>query len=138
MTTAAKLSNTPKAILPTSMSLRNADTGAILVARLEIARTLWQRGVGLIGRKGMAKDEGLWLRPCNSIHTFGLRFAIDLLFLDRDGKALRIACNVPPCRVCGPVRGAKTVVELPAGALEHADVRVGTRFEVVAAGSRAV
>lgn len=106
--------------------------------RLEIARTLWQRGAGLIGRAGMAEGEGLWLRPCSSIHTFGLRFAIDVLFLDREGRTLRIACSVRPCRVCGPVWGAKTVVELPAGVLEQADVRIGARFEVVAAGSRAV
>lgn len=110
--------------------LRNRDTGAILAPRLEIARTAWQRSVGLIGRARMEEGEALWLRPCNGIHTFGLRFAIDALFLDREGRALCIASHVRPCRVRGPVWGAKTVVELPAGALEKAGVRLGERFEI--------
>ena len=110
--------------------LRNRDTGAILAPRLEIARTAWQRSVGLIGRARMEEGDALWLRPCNGIHTFGLRFAIDVLFLDREGKALRIASDVRPCRVRGPVWGAKTVVELPAGALAKAGVRIGERFEI--------
>ena len=112
--------------------LQNAETGEILVARLEIARTLWQSAVGLIGRARLAPDAALWLHPCNAIHTFGLRFAIDVLFLDREDRVVRAVSGLRPCRICGPVWEAKSVVELPGGALQRLAVPVGTRVRVVA------
>ena len=101
------------------------DTGEILIPRLEVACTFWQRAIGLIGRTTLARDEALWLHPCNSIHTFGLRFPIDVLFLDAKGCVLHIAQDLRPCRICWPVLKAKTVVELPAGTLAELTVSVG-------------
>ncbi len=113
--------------------LRNAATGEVVVPHLEIARTAWQNAVGLIGRARLAADAGLWLHPCNGIHTFGLRFAIDALFLDAQGRVMRVVSDLKPCRICGPVWKAKTVVELPAGTLAQCGVTVGTRLEVASA-----
>ena len=73
--------------------------------------------MGLMGRSNLASGEGLWIEPCNSIHMFFMLFAIDVLFLDRDGKVKRVLLRLRPWRVSPIVFGARTVVELPAGTL---------------------
>jgi hypothetical protein len=111
--------------------LREAETGRIVVARLEPANTPWKQAIGLLGRRELAPDAGLALTPCNGIHTLGMRFALDVLFLDRDGVAVRLAPNIRPWRICGPVWRARTVVELPAGAIACQGLELGRRYELV-------
>jgi uncharacterized membrane protein (UPF0127 family) len=111
--------------------LREAETGRIVVARLELADTAWKQAIGLLGRRALAGDAGLCLSPCNGIHTLGMRFALDVLFLDRNGMALRLAANVRPWRICGPMWRARTVIELPAGTLARQQLAQGRRYEVV-------
>jgi len=94
-----------------------ADSGHVLVPELEIARTGWSRFVGLMGRRDLPGGAGLWIEPCNSIHMFFMRFAIDVLFLDREGRVKRVLLRLRPWRVSPIVFGARTVVELPAGTL---------------------
>jgi uncharacterized membrane protein (UPF0127 family) len=89
----------------------------VLVAELEVARTSWSRFVGLMGRRSITPGHGLWIEPCNSIHMFFMRFAIDVLFLDREGRVKRVLLELKPWRVSPIVFGARTVVELPAGTL---------------------
>lgn len=110
--------------------LCNGKTGEILVPRLEVAQAIWQRAVGLIGRASLAGDEALWLHPCNSIHTFGVRFPIDVLFLDAEGRVLHIRHGLQPCRVCWPIWKAKTVVELPAGTLARLAIALGALLAI--------
>ncbi len=110
--------------------LRDLDTGRIVVDRLEVASSFWLRSIGLLGRRALAADGGMWLEPCGSVHTFGLAFSIDLLFLDRDRRALRTVSVLKPWRVAGPVRGARVVVELPAGTLARTGSKVGNRFHL--------
>ncbi|HZT42641.1 MAG TPA: DUF192 domain-containing protein [Chthonomonadaceae bacterium] len=110
------------------MTLREVETGRIVVARLEVADTAWKRSIGLLGRKELAPDSGLWLSPCNGVHTLGMCFAMDVLFLDAEGCVLRQVANLRPWRFCGPVRGARTVVELPAGTLAALKLRPGCRY----------
>src|SRR2546421_8542858 len=91
--------------------LLQTNTNRVLVARLEIADTLWKQTVGLLGRNGLPPEGGLWLEPCNGIHTFGMRFSIDVLFLDAEGHALRVVSSLKPWRIYGPVWKARAVVE---------------------------
>jgi uncharacterized protein len=97
-------------------------TGAVLAARTVRADRFLPRLIGLLGRAGLAQGEGLLLEPCSSIHTLGMRFPIDVLFLDAEGAVLRALRDVAPWRVPAPVRGARMVLELPAGTL----ARTGT------------
>lgn len=97
------------------MALRNETRDVVLAARPEVARGMLARGRGLLGRRALAPGEALVLAPCGSIHMFGMRFAIDALFLDRDGVCLAVARNLRPWSVGPLVRGARAVVELPAG-----------------------
>jgi uncharacterized membrane protein (UPF0127 family) len=111
--------------------LRDAESGRIVVARLETAHTIWRQTVGLLGRRELTEDEGLCLAPCNGIHTLFMRFALDVMFLDRAGVALRLAPDVRPWRICGPVRGARTVIELPAGTISRRQLKIGARYELI-------
>jgi uncharacterized membrane protein (UPF0127 family) len=114
-----------------SYQLREVPSGRVIVERLEVARSIWRQAVGLIGRRELNADEGLWLEPCDSIHTFGMRFAIDVLFLDRSGALLRAVSDLRPWRVCWPVRHARTVVEIPAGVVASRNIRPGFRYQIV-------
>ncbi|HZP83180.1 MAG TPA: DUF192 domain-containing protein [Chthonomonadaceae bacterium] len=108
--------------------LCEAETRRVVVARLEVAASAWQRAVGLMGRSSLAEDAGLWLQPCNGVHTFFLRFPLDLLILDREGCAVRLVSHLRPWRVFLPVRGGHTTVELPAGTLAAQGLRQGARY----------
>ena len=70
-----------------------------------------------MGRSDLAPGAGLWIEPCNSIHMFFMRFAIDVLFLDREGRVKRVLLKLRPWRVSPIVFGARTTVELRAGTL---------------------
>lgn len=108
--------------------LYEAETERIVVPRLEVADTARKRALGLMGRKRLGADEGLWLEPCNGIHTFFMRFPLDVLILDAQGQALRTLTGVRPWRFCLPMRGGRTVVELPAGTLAAQEIQVGRRY----------
>ena len=99
------------------MRLLEAESGRIVVEDLELARTSWARFVGLMGRPRLERGKGLWIEPCNSIHMFFMRFAIDVLFLDKQRRVKKVMLNLKPWRISPIVFGARTVVELPSGTL---------------------
>jgi uncharacterized protein len=82
---------------------------------------------GLLGRRSLELDEGLLLRPAGSVHTAFMRFPIDVVFVDEEGRVLRVADRVKPWRAAG-AKGAKAVVELPAGAAAAARIAPGQRL----------
>jgi uncharacterized membrane protein (UPF0127 family) len=96
--------------------LVDRQSGRVVVASLVLATTFWQRLAGWQFRSLPPAGTGLLLAPCSSVHTFGMRFAIDLAFLAADGKLLALRPHVPPWQIVGPVRGARAVLELPSGA----------------------
>ena len=101
--------------------------------RLAVAASLWARGRGLMGRRVLAEDEGLYLPGTNSIHMLFMRFPIDCVFVgdehaDGSREVVGIRERLAPWRgVVWWVRGAKAAVELPAGAVNKAGIRVGAR-----------
>jgi uncharacterized protein len=103
--------------------------GAIVCESCSVADTAFARMRGLLGRRGLESGEGLLLRPASSVHTFFMRFPIDVVFVDRCGEVLKVAAAVPPWRAVG-CRGAKAVVELAAGEAAHRGVHPGTRLAV--------
>ena len=109
--------------------LRNASNGTLLAGRVARADTFWQRGIGLLLRSNVDPDEGLWIDQCSAIHTMMMRASIDVFFLDKDGRVLRIANAVPPNRPALTCHDAVAVVELGAHDGESArDVLVGDRL----------
>ncbi len=103
--------------------------GAVVCERCTIADSPLPRMRGLLGKRDLRSDEGVLLRPAGSVHTFFMRFPIDIVFLDRDGRVLRIAESVTPWRTAA-ARGAKAVLELRAGECARRRLLIGDMLEV--------
>jgi len=104
-------------------------SGHVLAENLEFARTLGRRMRGLLGRDGLPPGGGLMIERCASIHTFFMKFPLDVLFLSDDLTVRRMFRHLKPWRLVVAF-GARHVVELPAGALEAADVAPGDRLRI--------
>jgi len=104
--------------------LENAD-GTVVCARCSLATSPWPRMKGLLGRSGLAPDEGMLFRPAGSIHMFFMRFAIDAVFCDKELTVIDVVTGLQPWKVAGR-RGAKVVIELAEGAADG--VRSGDRL----------
>jgi uncharacterized protein len=110
--------------------LLNQTQNCEIIQDLQVADCFWSRLVGLLGKKGLSGQEGMWFDRCNSIHTFGMRFSLDLIFLDRSMKVKALKRNVPPGRMTWPVFGARSVVELASGSLDKMKIEIGDQLHV--------
>ncbi len=110
------------------LRLRHQPTGLEVVERVEEAADFVGRGIGLLGRDALEPGAGLWIHPCKSIHTFGMRFAIDAVFLDRRHRVVRVVGGLRPWRMVPLVWRASSVVELPAGRAAEVDIRPGDQL----------
>lgn len=109
-------------------------TGAIRLAeRIESANTWKERTRGLIGRS-LTADEGLYIAPCSSIHTFFMPGPIDAVFLDAEGEALALYHSLPPWRATRWISGAAGVLELAPGTLERSGIQLGQKVDVSSNG----
>ena len=114
-----------------ALALINERTRAAIATEVELASTRATRRRGLLGRDSLPPSSALMLTPCLAVHTAFMRFAIDVVFLDADLRVVHLARQVPPWRVVGK-RGAKCVVELPAGECSRRDFEVGDELVLVA------
>jgi uncharacterized membrane protein (UPF0127 family) len=112
------------------LRVTNERTGKVLGDAVNEARSLRSRVRGLLGRRSLESGEGLWIEPCSSIHMFFMRFAIDAVFTDREGRVVRAVSHLRPWRVATGGRGACAVLELPAGTISHTATRVGDLLRV--------
>jgi uncharacterized protein len=110
--------------------LKNATTGEVIAEQVRYAESWWDRLAGFIPKRVIEPDEGLWFRDCWAIHTLGMRAQIDVIFLDAHGCIVRTDREVRLNRPVIACRGARSVVELGAGALEGRDLLVGDRLEL--------
>ncbi|MDA0578048.1 MAG: DUF192 domain-containing protein [Verrucomicrobia bacterium] len=92
--------------------------GVLLLKRLDLAETFGSRLRGLLGRDQLPQDEGLYLAPCRAVHTFGMRFALDLLFVDRQWRVQRVVRHVGAGRMAWGGWQAHGVIEMTAGTLK--------------------
>ena len=104
---------------------RNTEIGA----RIEIASTAGRRNKGLLGRTGLNSGGGLWIVPCEAVHTFAMKFAIDLLYLDKAHRVVKVRHAVRPGRISGALR-AHSVIELPAGTLAATETQRGDQLQL--------
>jgi len=101
-----------------------------LLAVAETADTPTSRTQGLLGRDSLAPGHGLILDPCRLIHTFFMRFAIDVVFLDRRGRVTRVVRDVRPFRFAWGGWSAHVTLELPAGTLARVPVAPGAQLRL--------
>jgi uncharacterized protein len=117
-----------------TVSLKTVE-GQVVCERCFVADSHWPRMRGLLGRRGLESGEGLLLKPAGSVHTFFMRFPIDVVFLSREGDVLKVARALPAWRLAG-ARRAKAALELGADEAERRGISVGTRLDLtVLAGS---
>ena len=107
----------------------NVSKGYVLSVGVVAVESLWDRMKGLIGRDYLEKGESLWIRPCNSVHTLGMKFPIDVLFLDFENRVVGVSERISPNRISKFVFKAKSVLELPAGTLSATVTKVGDRVD---------
>ena len=99
-----------------------------------LATSPFPRMRGLLGRRNLASEEGILLRPAGSVHTFFMRFPIDVVFLDRELHVLRVAADVKPWRAVAQ-RGARAVLELRSGEAKRRGVAEGTALRIEGEGT---
>ena len=111
----------------------NLTRGTVLATSLETAASGKKRKKGLLGRDGLAPGGGLWIVPCESVHTFFMRFPIDLVYLDRRNRVRKLRSSVGAWRLSACF-SAHSVVELPAGTIRSTETRKGDALEFVPTG----
>jgi len=108
----------------------NRRSGKYLASEVVAATTVFKRMKGLLGRDSLSAGEALWIKPCKSVHTIGMRFPIDLVFLDRDFKVVGLKENIPPNRFSSFVFRASGVLELPVGTIAWSETESGDAIDL--------
>ena len=91
---------------------------------------MFSRMKGLLGKSSLAAGEGLLIKPCKGIHTFGMRFPIDVLFLNKGNYVVATIKNIKPNKMTRLYLEASSVIELPAGTLDATATKPGDRLEL--------
>ena len=114
----------------------DAKTGTVLAGHVRPAHTFWTRLVGLLGSKELPEHTGLWLKPCGGIHTIGMNYPIDVVFLDKNKNITKLTSDIQPNRFCPAGRKTRSVLELPAGTLSQINVQAGHQLLLNVADNR--
>lgn len=115
-------------------SLVNVRTGSVIAEVVESALDSKSRRKGLLGRDSLADSHALVLAPCGSVHTFGMRFPIDVLFMNADGSVIKIVERMGAWRMAGSLQACITV-ELPTGSVQRHHVLTGDRLSIQSGSS---
>ncbi len=110
-----------------NVTLVNERTRERVASSVEIAATRQTRRRGLLGRDSLDESSALLLAPCAAVHTAGMRFAIDVVFVDRQGYTVKVVRDLRPWRIA-LASGARAVIEMPAGTLRWGQVMPGDRL----------
>lgn len=105
-----------------------------VVEELRLAKNFVRRLKGLLGTSGLPEKTGLLLEPCDSIHTWGMRYSIDALFLDEENRVLDIGHNLPPNTWGKRVKGARKVLEIQAGRAKQLQIQSGDEILLTGKG----
>lgn len=131
------LRSTPRAgslmgrrVAPSLLLIRNQTKMVTIADSAQVASTSATRRKGLLGRQTFHQGEGLWIFPCESIHTCWMKFPIDVIYLDRKKKVRKIRTSVVPWRISICLL-AHSVVELPAGTIDRTQTKPGDQLEMI-------
>jgi protein-S-isoprenylcysteine O-methyltransferase Ste14/uncharacterized membrane protein (UPF0127 family) len=113
------------------MPLKNITKGHLYPIKSYIADSLFSRLVGLLGTQSLDPDRALHIDPCAGIHTFGMKYPIDVLFLDKENTILKQISELPPNKVTKVLHFAKSVLELAPGTIQRYNIETGDRLEIV-------
>jgi len=113
------------------MKLRiyNRTRATVVADRADLAGDSETRRTGLLSRTGLEPGEGLWIVPCEAVHCFFMKFTIDVLFINRQKRVVKIRQQLKPWRISGALR-AHSVIELPAGRIAETGTQPGDEIEI--------
>ncbi len=111
-----------------SVRISNLTRQTELARCVDVADHGARRRKGLLGRETLSAGEGLWIVPCEAVHTFGMQFPIDLVYLDRDKRVKKVRNDVPPWRISACL-SAHSVLELASGSIRRTQTKPGDRLE---------
>lgn len=112
------------------MKIINYTNNAVISENLTIADTYFKRLKGLLGKKFL-KDESILIKPCRWIHSYGMFFEFDAVFLDKDLNVVYLISNFKKNRVSPLIWKAKNVLELPAGNIQQNNIKIGDKLEII-------
>lgn len=110
------------------LQLSNLTRKTVLASSVEVADHGATRGKGLLGRDNLPAGEALWIIPCEAVHTFGMRFPIDLVYIDRNKQVKKVRSAVRPWRMSGCL-SAHSIIELPSGTVRATRTEPGDTLE---------
>jgi uncharacterized membrane protein (UPF0127 family) len=108
-------------------ALFDSASDLCLVAQVMLASAWWDRARGLLGKPPLKSGQGLLISPCKSIHTFGMRYPIDVVFLDANWTVCKIISSLPMARFSGSMV-ARMTLELPANEASRIQLSAGSRL----------
>lgn len=109
--------------------MRNPTTGRLLGAHIRLADTPWSRLRGYLGRPRPRPSEGMLFLPSRGVHTWGMRYPIDVILLNRQWKIVAMHPRLVPWRDTGFTKTARYALELPEGTIEDTGTELGDRLE---------
>lgn len=113
------------------MVIVNGTRSSILAFKVRRATNFWQRLLGLLSKDELYPGEGLLLEPCQGVHTYFMRFPIDVIYLDRELRVVRLVPDLAPFRLGPVVREASAVLELATGSISSSGTQCGDRLKLV-------
>ena len=108
----------------------NRRTGKELATNVKVADTMFTRMKGLLGKKELPQGEALWIKPCFSVHTFFMKFSIDIIFLNKKNQVVAAVSDLTPNRLTRLYPQSFSVLELTSGTIDAAKTEVGDELEI--------
>lgn len=113
------------------MTLQNCSRDNQMIAgEVVVAAGFFDRLIGLLGKKSYPAGKALWLHDCRSIHTWFMRFSIDVVFVNKDLQVQAVYRNLRPWRMTRPQWSSKSAFELAAGQLDRVELKIGDQLHV--------
>ncbi len=113
-----------------TVAVLNTTRKTVLGERIRVAETSLSRLVGLLGKRGLEPGTGLLIIPSQAIHTVAMRFAIDVVFVDRNWRVIYLRRAMAPFRMTGLHWKARCVLELPPGVIAETSTAVGDQLSI--------
>jgi uncharacterized membrane protein (UPF0127 family) len=115
---------------PMRLMATNLETGVVVANRVDVAAKRVDRAVGLLSRRSLDDGEALLITPCRGVHTWFMRFPIDIVALNEDGVVVDAVSDLGPWRIRLPRPGGVNVLELPVGSVARSNTQIGHRIEM--------
>lgn len=116
-----------------TLKILNRTRDTVLATEAAVADTSRTRNIGLLRHKSLPDGQGMWIVPCEGVHTFFMKFPIDVIYLDRNKRVVKVRPNLVPWRISLCLR-AHSVLELPAGKAGATATERGDQLEFLDGG----